>query len=105
MQNFYDKMNSDDVRIQHYQNDTFDNALNDDIITALSISPDDLSASDFLSDIEGYSYKGISDFIDFLIGTVVLYRLSGYINSILLFYIFRNTVVLYKRGYEKEINY
>jgi RNA polymerase sigma-70 factor, ECF subfamily len=70
VQNFYDFVKVEDVKIQHYENDAFSNALNDEIAEALSVLPDDFRTIVFLSDIEGYSYQEIADFMGCLIGTV-----------------------------------
>ena len=70
VKNFYENIKSEDVKIQHYQQDAFSNVLDDDITKALSVLPDDFRTIVFLCDIEGYSYKEISDFLDCPIGTV-----------------------------------
>jgi acyl transferase domain-containing protein len=44
--------------------------VDDDIANALSILPDDFRTIVFLSDIEGYTYEEIADFMDCPIGTV-----------------------------------
>jgi RNA polymerase sigma-70 factor, ECF subfamily len=97
VQNFYENIKPEDVKTQHCQQDAFSNVLDDEIIKALSVLPDDFRTIVFLSDIEGYSYKEVSDFIDCPIGTIrsrlhrtrkILYALlykyaqeNGYINS------------------------
>lgn len=70
MQNFYEGIKSEEIITQHYQQDAFSNVLDDEIIKALSILPDDFRTIVFLCDIEGYSYKEISDFVDCPVGTV-----------------------------------
>ncbi len=70
VQNFYENVKEDDVKIQHYQNDAFSDVLDDDIAGALSKLPDDFRTIVFLSDIEGYSYDEIAEFMDCPIGTV-----------------------------------
>jgi RNA polymerase sigma-70 factor (ECF subfamily) len=67
---FYESIKVEDVRTRHYENDAFNNVLNDEIVNALSVLPDDFRTIVFLSDIEGYSYKEIADFMGCLIGTV-----------------------------------
>jgi RNA polymerase sigma-70 factor (ECF subfamily) len=70
VQNFYEKIRSEDVITQHFQQDAFVNVLDDEITNALSLLPDEFRTIIFLSDIEGYSYKEISDFVNCPIGTV-----------------------------------
>ncbi len=70
VQNFYETIKSEEVKTQHYENDAFSDVLDDEIANALSILPDDFRTVVFLSDIEGYTYEEISDFIDCPVGTV-----------------------------------
>jgi RNA polymerase sigma-70 factor (ECF subfamily) len=70
VQNFYEKIKSEDVNTQHYENDAFSDVLNDELVNALSILPDDFRTIVFLSDVEGYTYEEIADFIDCPVGTV-----------------------------------
>ncbi|MHB9039338.1 MAG: sigma-70 family RNA polymerase sigma factor [Melioribacteraceae bacterium] len=70
VQNFYETIKSEDVKTQHYENDAFSDVLDDEIAKALSILPDDFRTVVFLSDIEGYTYEEIADFIDCPVGTV-----------------------------------
>jgi RNA polymerase sigma-70 factor, ECF subfamily len=70
VQNFYENIRPSDVLTQHYQQDAFNNILDDEIIKAFSVLPDDFRTIIFLCDLEGYSYKEVSDFVDCPIGTV-----------------------------------
>ena len=70
VQNFYEEIKSEEIITQHYQQDAFNNVLDDEIIKALSILPDDFRTIVFLCDVEGYSYKEVSDFVDCPVGTV-----------------------------------
>ncbi|MBX3008461.1 MAG: sigma-70 family RNA polymerase sigma factor [Melioribacteraceae bacterium] len=70
VQNFYENIKADEVKIQHSENDAFSDVLDDEIVNALSILPDDFRTIVFLSDIEGYTYEEIADFMDCPIGTV-----------------------------------
>jgi RNA polymerase sigma-70 factor, ECF subfamily len=70
VQNFYENVKASEVKTTHYEGDAFSDILDDDLAKALSILPDDFRTIVFLSDIEGYSYEEISDFIDCPIGTV-----------------------------------
>jgi len=70
VQNFYENIKAEDVKSQHYQSDAFSDVLDDEITTALSKLPDDFRTIVFLSDVEGYTYEEIADFVDCPIGTV-----------------------------------
>jgi len=70
VQNFYESIKADEVKSTHYENDAFSDVLDDEIAHALSLLPDDFRTIVFLSDIEGYTYEEISDFMDCPIGTV-----------------------------------
>lgn len=70
VQNFYESIKADEVKTTHYENDAFSDVLDDEIAHALSLLPDDFRTIVFLSDIEGYTYEEISDFMDCPIGTV-----------------------------------
>jgi RNA polymerase sigma-70 factor (ECF subfamily) len=70
IQNFYETVKPDDVKSQHFEGDAFSDVLDDEIIDALSKLPNDFRTIVFLSDIEGYTYEEIADFMDCPIGTV-----------------------------------
>lgn len=70
VQNFYENIKSDEVKTSHFAYDAFNDILDDEIVNALSTLPDDFRTIVFLSDIEGYSYEEIADFLDCPIGTV-----------------------------------
>jgi RNA polymerase sigma-70 factor (ECF subfamily) len=70
VQNFYENIKADEVKSPHFQGDAFTDILDDEIVNALSTLPDDFRTIVFLSDIEGYSYEEIADFLDCPIGTV-----------------------------------
>ncbi|KAF0153266.1 MAG: RNA polymerase sigma factor RpoE [Ignavibacteria bacterium] len=70
IQNFYENVREGDVKTQHYQSDAFNDVLDDEISNALSKLPDNFRTIVFLSDVEGYTYEEIADFIDCPIGTV-----------------------------------
>ncbi len=67
---FYEFIKVEDIKTQHFENDAFNNVLNDEILKALSVLPEDFRTIVFLSDIEGYSYQEVADFMGCLIGTV-----------------------------------
>lgn len=70
VQNFYEFIKAEDILTQHSQDDAFNNVLNDEIYSAISLLPNDFRTIVYLCDIEGYSYKEISEFMDCPIGTV-----------------------------------
>lgn len=70
VQNFYETIQADDVKTKHYVGDAFSDILDDEIANALSLLPDDFRTIVFLSDIEGYTYEEIADFMDSPVGTV-----------------------------------
>jgi len=70
VQNFYETIKADEVKTQHFQGDAFSDILDDELTDALSKLPDDFRTIVFLSDIEGYSYEEIANFVDCPIGTV-----------------------------------
>lgn len=70
VQNFYETIKADEVKTQHFRGDAFSDILDDELTDALSKLPDDFRTIVFLSDIEGYSYEEIANFVDCPIGTV-----------------------------------
>jgi RNA polymerase sigma-70 factor, ECF subfamily len=70
VQNFYETIKAEDIKTQHSEGDAFSDVLDDEIANALSVLPDDFRTIVFLSDIEGYTYEEISEFMDCPIGTV-----------------------------------
>lgn len=70
VQNFYENIKSEDVKSSHIENDAFTNILDDEIVSALSTLPDDYRTIVFLSDIEGYSYDEIAEFLNCPVGTI-----------------------------------
>ncbi len=70
VQNFYETIKADQIKTEHYEGDAFSDILDDDIVDALSRLPDDFRTIIFLSDIEGYTYDEIANFMDCPIGTV-----------------------------------
>jgi RNA polymerase sigma-70 factor, ECF subfamily len=70
VQNFYENIKSDEVEFQHYEQDAFSNLLDDEITQVLSSLPEDFRTVIILSDIEGFTYEEIADFVDIPVGTV-----------------------------------
>ena len=70
VQNFYDSVKSDEVVYEHIVGDTFSTTLDDDITNAITRLPHDFQTIIILSDIEGYTYEEISEFMSCPVGTV-----------------------------------
>lgn len=70
VQNFYENIKSTEINSQHYEMDAFNNLLDDDISTAITELPEDFRTVIILSDIEGFTYEEIADFVDIPVGTV-----------------------------------
>lgn len=70
VQNFYENIKSTDVRAQHVEEDSFSKLLDDDLTGAVTNLPEDFRTVIILSDIEGFTYEEIADFIDCPVGTV-----------------------------------
>lgn len=98
VQNFYENIKADQVKTSHFQGDAFSDVLDDELASALSALPDDFRTIVFLSDIEGYTYEEIADFLDCPIGTVRsrLHRARKMLYAILYQY-------AEKRGYVKDL--
>ncbi len=70
VQNFYENIKSNEVDTVHYVQDVFSNLLDDDVSKAISDLPEDFRNVIILSDIEGFTYEEIADFVDIPVGTV-----------------------------------
>jgi RNA polymerase sigma-70 factor (ECF subfamily) len=70
VQNFYENIKATDIKTQHYEEDAFNNLLDDNISNAVTKLPEDFRTVIILSDIEGYTYEEIADFVDCPVGTV-----------------------------------
>ena len=70
VQNFYETIKLSEIKSQHVESDAFSNLLDDDISKAISNLPEDFRTVIILSDIEGFNYEEIAEFIDCPIGTV-----------------------------------
>jgi RNA polymerase sigma-70 factor (ECF subfamily) len=70
IENFYENIKSSDVNSNHLVEDVFNNLLDDEISEAISSLPEDFKTVIILSDIEGFTYEEIADFVDCPIGTV-----------------------------------
>ncbi len=104
VQNFYENIKSEEVKSSHSEGDAFNDILDDEIVNALSTLPDDFRTIVFLSDIEGYSYEEIADFLDCPIGTVRsrLHRARKMLYALLYTYAQNKGLVEFSGGKIKE---
>ncbi len=95
VQNFYENIKADQVKSQHFEGDAFSNILDDELTKALSKLPDDFRTIVVLSDIEGYTYEEIANFINCPIGTVRsrLHRARKMLYTLLYEYAFEKGLV------------
>lgn len=70
IQNFYESVKSNEVQLQHLVEDGFSTVFDDDITEALAELPQDFQTIVILSNIEGFTYEEIADFVACPIGTV-----------------------------------
>jgi RNA polymerase sigma-70 factor (ECF subfamily) len=70
VQNFYENIKANEVETQHSVQDVFTNLLDDEISKAITDLPEDFRTVIILSDIEGFTYEEIADFVDVPVGTV-----------------------------------
>lgn len=70
VQNFYERIKSDEVQTEHLVNDSFSSQFDDEITEAIAQLPTDFQTIIILADIEGYSYEEIAEFTSCPIGTV-----------------------------------
>ena len=70
VENFYENVKPSTTDSAHLEKEIYDNLLDDEISTAIASLPDDFKTVIILSDIEGFTYDEIADFIDCPVGTV-----------------------------------
>lgn len=70
VQNFYENIKESEVEFGHIVEDAFSNTLNDEVSEALAELPKDFQTIILLSDVEGFTYEEIADFLSCPIGTV-----------------------------------
>jgi RNA polymerase sigma-70 factor (ECF subfamily) len=70
VQNFYNSIRYQAVDSNDLQEKIFGGLLEDDVVRAIELLPEDFRTVVILSDIEGLSYEEISEFVDCPIGTV-----------------------------------
>lgn len=70
VQNFYENIKASEVKTNHIEEDAFSKLLDDDLSEAITKLPPDFRTVIILSDIEGFTYEEIADFVDIPVGTV-----------------------------------
>jgi RNA polymerase sigma-70 factor (ECF subfamily) len=70
IQNFYENIKETEVEYGHIVEDAFSNTLNDEVTEAISDLPKDFQTIILLSDVEGFTYEEIAEFLSCPIGTV-----------------------------------
>lgn len=70
IENFYENIKESEVEFGHIVEDAFSNTLNDEVSEALADLPKDFQTIILLSDVEGFTYEEIADFLSCPIGTV-----------------------------------
>lgn len=70
IENFYENIKASEVKGEHFTEDIFSSALDEEISAALQSLPEDFKTVIILSDIEGFSYEEIAEFVDAPVGTV-----------------------------------
>jgi RNA polymerase sigma-70 factor (ECF subfamily) len=70
VQNFYENIQPNEISTNHFEQDAFSKLLDDEITKVMSTLPEDFRTVIILSDIEGFTYEEISDFVDIPVGTV-----------------------------------
>ncbi len=70
IENFYENIKESEVEFGHIVEDAFSNTLNDEVSEALAELPKDFQTIILLSDVEGFTYEEIAEFLSCPIGTV-----------------------------------
>lgn len=70
VQNFYENIKPSEINDNHFVEDVFSNLLDDEITQAIADLSEDFRTVIILSDIEGFTYEEIAEFINSPIGTV-----------------------------------
>jgi RNA polymerase sigma-70 factor (ECF subfamily) len=70
VENFYESVKPSSTDSAHLEKEIYDNLLDDEISSAIASLPDDFKTVIILSDIEGFTYDEIADFVDVPVGTV-----------------------------------
>lgn len=70
IENFYENIKATEIKTSHLVDDDFSRLMDDDISEAITTLPEDFRTVIILSDIEGFTYEEIAEFVDCPIGTV-----------------------------------
>ena len=70
VEKFYETVKPSSTDSAHLEKEIYDNLLDDEITSAIASLPDDFKTVIILSDIEGFTYDEIGDFVDCPVGTV-----------------------------------
>ena len=70
VEKFYETVKPSSTDSAHLEKEIYDNLLDDEITSAIASLPDDFKTVIILSDIEGFTYDEIADFVDCPVGTV-----------------------------------
>lgn len=70
IENFYENIKANEIKSSHLVHDDFSRLMDDDISEAITTLPEDFRTVIILSDIEGFTYEEIAEFVDCPIGTV-----------------------------------
>jgi len=70
IENFYENTKPSNTDDSHLEREIFDNLLDDEVSEAIQTLPEDFRTVVILSDIEGFTYDEIADFINCPVGTV-----------------------------------
>ena len=70
VENFYESAKPSNTDDAHLEREIFDNLLDDEVSEAIQTLPEDFRTVVILSDIEGFTYNEIADFVDCPVGTV-----------------------------------
>ena len=70
VEKLYENVKPSSTDSAHLEKEIYDNLLDDEITSAIASLPDDFKTVIILSDIEGFTYDEIADFVDCPVGTV-----------------------------------
>ncbi|MCE1188071.1 MAG: sigma-70 family RNA polymerase sigma factor [Ignavibacteria bacterium] len=70
IENFYENVKPSYTEDAHLEKEIFDNLLDDELSGAIAALPEDFRTVIILSDIEGFTYEEIAEFVNCPVGTV-----------------------------------
>jgi RNA polymerase sigma-70 factor (ECF subfamily) len=70
VEDFYETIKDSSVATSTLEEQVFEQALDDEVTTAIDRLPDEFRTVVILCDIEGFTYEEIAEFVDCPIGTV-----------------------------------